>query len=272
MHPYWLALPLWATVLALWWPGRALFCSALALTVAIAVGCGWLAWWALPLLGAGWWLRRQLDQQPHWQWHALLVVWVLSGALHWWPGLNNPLLLDSVQVSVRSMPYSLYVNLDKTIVGLALLSGAAWRVARSAPWRWHPGLIALPLVLALVLWLACAAGLIAPEPGCPPWAPLWAACNLLMTCVAEEACFRFYLQRQLAGACGQPMLAVIVAGLAFGVAHLGGGGGYAALAAIAGICYGLAYQWSGRLEAAIVLHFLFNAAHLCGFTYPLLRP
>ena len=40
-------------------------------------------------------------------------------------------------------------------------------------------------------------------------------------------------------------------------------------AALAGACYGLAFQLSGRLSVAILLHFLFNFAHLALFTYPL---
>ena len=35
-----------------------------------------------------------------------------------------------------------------------------------------------------------------------------------------------------------------------------------------GACYGLAFQLSGSLSVAILLHFLFNFAHLALFTYP----
>ena len=54
------------------------------------------------------------------------------------------------------------------------------------------------------------------------------------------------------------------------LARLGGPGPLLVLlAALAGACYGLAFLLSGRLSVAILLHFLFNFAHLALFTYPL---
>ncbi|MGL4775927.1 MAG: CPBP family glutamic-type intramembrane protease, partial [Aeromonas veronii] len=43
----------------------------------------------------------------------------------------------------------------------------------------------------------------------------------------------------------------------------------ALFATLAGCCYGLAFQLSGRLSVAILIHFAFNFAHLALFTYPL---
>lgn len=270
MDPYWLAVPVWATVAALWWRGSAVVVLGLV-ALAIALAGGWLAWWIVPLAMAGWLLRSLMDRRPHWVWHLLFTIWAVSAAIHVWPGVRNPLLLDGVQASAYSMPYDLYLNLDKVLIALVLLGGPAWAFARAQRWSWSPRLLVLPLVLAGVLGVAWTAGLIALEAGWPRWAWLWALCNLLITCVAEEAFFRFYLQRRLTLAWGKPLLACSVAGALFGLAHFGGGVVYALLAAVAGACYGLAYLWSGRLEAAIALHFLFNAAHLYGFTYPLLR-
>ena len=39
-------------------------------------------------------------------------------------------------------------------------------------------------------------------------------------------------------------------------------------AVLAGAGYGLAYQLTGRIEASILVHFLFNLAHLTLFSYP----
>ncbi|MNF14531.1 CAAX amino terminal protease self- immunity [compost metagenome] len=64
-------------------------------------------------------------------------------------------------------------------------------------------------------------------------------------------------------------MGILVASLLFGAAHLAGGPLLMLFAALAGVCYGLAFQWSGRLSVAILLHFLFNFAHLAFFTYPL---
>ena len=64
-------------------------------------------------------------------------------------------------------------------------------------------------------------------------------------------------------------LGILIASLLFGVAHLAGGPLLVLFATLAGACYGLAFHLSRRLGVAILLHFLFNFAHLALFTYPL---
>lgn len=64
---------------------------------------------------------------------------------------------------------------------------------------------------------------------------------------------------------------VILVGVLFGLAHVGGGYTYAMLATVAGIGYGYAYYRSGRIETAILTHFLLNAVHAVFFTYPALK-
>ena len=41
-------------------------------------------------------------------------------------------------------------------------------------------------------------------------------------------------------------------------------------ATLAGVGYGVAYQRTRRIEAAMVVHFALNAVHLLLFTYPAL--
>ncbi|SQL02415.1 CAAX amino protease [Pseudomonas aeruginosa] len=43
-------------------------------------------------------------------------------------------------------------------------------------------------------------------------------------------------------------------------------------AGLAGLIYGLAWLWSGRLWVATLFHFGLNLTHLLLFTYPLYRP
>ncbi|UXY14212.1 CPBP family intramembrane metalloprotease [Chitiniphilus purpureus] len=279
MMPSWpvgmMALLLWGTVLALWWPGRRLWLVLLAATLAVALHAGVLRWWALVPLLAGFALYalagRARSGPIRWLAHVLFAAWAVASALHIWPGVRNPLLLGPVRLSADSVPYTLYLNLDKTLVALVLLGcGAVLRRRAAVPGAsWQ--LVWLLLPLAGVLVLASAAGLVAPQWKLPPWLPLWVMCNLLLTCVAEEAFFRGYLQRRLERTLGLHA-GWLLASAAFGLAHMSGGALYAALAAVAGGCYGLAYRVSGRLEGAIALHFLFNLAHLVGFTYPALAP
>ncbi len=56
----------------------------------------------------------------------------------------------------------------------------------------------------------------------------------------------------------------------FGLAHAAGGLGYAAIAAVADVGYGLAYAATRRIEAAVLAHFALNAAQFVAFTYPYL--
>jgi membrane protease YdiL (CAAX protease family) len=122
--------------------------------------------------------------------------------------------------------------------------------------------------------LGAAAGLLAWEPKWPHVIPLWALNNLLLVCVAEEAFFRGYVQQGLTTLLGQrryaTWLGLGVAALLFGLAHFAAGPAMMAIAAVAGLGYGMAYQRGGLL-AAILAHFALNALHLILFTYPMMR-
>jgi membrane protease YdiL (CAAX protease family) len=63
----------------------------------------------------------------------------------------------------------------------------------------------------------------------------------------------------------------LIAALLFGLAHFAGGPLLIFFAALAGLIYGLAWQWSGRLWIATLVHFAFNLTHLLLFTYPVLQ-
>ena len=101
---------------------------------------------------------------------------------------------------------------------------------------------------------------------------VWALRNLFFTCVAEEAFFRGFLQRYIerwtGGSRSGRLASLAVVSLLFGLAHFGGGVGYVALSTLAGLLYGYVYQKTGRIEAAILTHFLLNSGHFLFFTYP----
>lgn len=92
--------------------------------------------------------------------------------------------------------------------------------------------------------------------------------NLFFVCMAEEALFRGYLQQRLSQWLGARP-ALIVAATVFGAAHLAGGMLMVIFATLAGVIYGLAWMWSGRLWVPILFHFGLNLIHLLFFTYPL---
>lgn len=198
---------------------------------------------------------------------TLVLLWAMALTLHLVPGFDNLKVLDRVQAGPASVPFTLYLNLDKPLIFFGLLLAWPALLGPGGTMRWRP-LALLILPLAALLITAWQLGALKPDVGLPHWWWLFAFNNLLFTCVAEEALFRGLIQQGVASR-SKPWLGLLVASLLFGAAHLAGGPLLVLFAALAGACYGLAFQLSGRLSVAILLHFLFNFAHLALFTYPL---
>lgn len=198
---------------------------------------------------------------------TLVLLWALALTLHLVPGFDNLKVLDRVQAGPASVPFTLYLNLDKPLIFFGLLLAWPALLGPGGAIRWRP-LALLILPLAALLIAAWQLGALKPEVGLPHWWWLFAFNNLLFTCVAEEALFRGLIQQGVASR-SKPWLGLLVASLLFGAAHLAGGPLLVLFAALAGACYGLAFLLSGRLGVAIAIHFLFNFAHLALFTYPL---
>ena len=198
---------------------------------------------------------------------TLVLLWAMALTLHLVPGFDNLKVLDRVQAGPASVPFTLYLNLDKPLIFFGLLLAWPALLGPGGTMRWRP-LALLILPLAALLITAWQLGALKPDVGLPHWWWLFAFNNLLFTCVAEEALFRGFIQQGVASR-SKPWLGLLVASLLFGAAHLAGGPLLVLLAALAGACYGLAFLLSGRLSVAIAIHFLFNFAHLALFTYPL---
>jgi len=206
------------------------------------------------------------------------VVLVTAAALtvHAMPGFANPRVIDAVRFTPDAVPFSLYVNFDKTLVALALLGLVHARVVSAREWRGVLVEVArvAPLTIAVVLAGSYALGYVRWAPKWPAETPLWLAVNLLFTCTAEEALFRGFIQgglrRAWANVRGGRWLALAVGAVAFGLAHVAGGWKYVALASVAGAGYGWVYERTQRVEASVLTHWALNALHFFLFTYPAL--
>ncbi|GGZ08819.1 lysostaphin resistance A-like protein [Pseudoduganella plicata] len=193
---------------------------------------------------------------------AAIAFIALALALHKIPGFYNPLIARDV--ADGAAPITQYINLDKAIAGIVLIAFYGLPARTRADWRavgraW-PIVVATPV---LVLGLALLTGVVEWAPKLPSSTGTFLASNLLITCVAEEAFFRALVQRGLQNSLSGKRYGVAVAigvtSIVFGIAHLGGGVPMILLATLAGIGYGLALWRSGRIEAAILTHFVVNA-------------
>lgn len=276
-----------ATILLLWVPVPAVagtrcwaWCGGLVLACGAGLAAGILDWRAPFAIAAfaalAWgayaarsaWIRGVLL--------ALTGLAALLMAMHRVPGFHNPVVLEGYRFSSDTLPFTLYANFDKAVVGIVLVGVFCERIATWDGWaamlrRIWPVVLS---TLAIVLGLALLLGQVRPDLKWTPYSAWFLASNLLVTCVAEEAFFRGFLlerlTRALRGWRGGVVCAVILSSALFGVAHLGGGLHLAVLATVAGIHYAVAYLRSKRVEGAILTHFVLNAVHVVGFSYPAL--
>ncbi|MBI2512676.1 MAG: CPBP family intramembrane metalloprotease [Opitutae bacterium] len=264
----WLGRPLWQ-----WLTAAAFVAAWLTGAIDAQAACVVYLWflavhvWVIDPGAPAW--RRALEA-------GAVLVAATALMTHWMPGFANPRLIGGVRFTPDAVPFSLYVNFDKTLVALALLGLAHVRVASGREWR-----AVLPATawralatIAVVLGASFAFGYVRWAPKLPPEAPVWLVVNLLFVCTAEEALFRGFVQgglrRAWARVRGGNWLALAVAAALFGLAHAAGGWRYVALATLAGAGYGWVYERTQRVEASVLTHWALNALHFFLFTYPAL--
>jgi len=205
---------------------------------------------------------------------VLLLGYGLIG--HYMPGFNHLKVLDAVHFSQDAIPFTLYLNLDKTIVGIFILGFSYCLITDRIAWKTML-IQTLPhavLLFVIIIGLSLALGFVGFEVKFPVAIFIWVLTNLLFVSMAEEAFFRGFIQKYLTqfllnSRCGN-LIAILIAALLFGCAHYAGGIKYVFLATVAGIGYGWVYWRSQRIEASILTHFSLNLLHFLFFTYPAL--
>ena len=199
---------------------------------------------------------------------SVVIIWCVMLFVHLIPGFNNLQVLDKVTAGPLSAPFSMYLNLDKPLALFALFLAYPFLLGSEAKGRVKPALLVMIPLLSL-LPIAAMLGALKPELSLPSWWWLFALNNLILTCVAEEALFRGFVQQSLSRRFDW-RLGLVIASILFGLAHFAGGPLLIVFATLAGLGYGLVFHFTGRLWCAVLAHFLFNFCHLVFFTYPIL--
>jgi len=204
------------------------------------------------------------------------ILFSLPFALHIVPGVHNFLVVLDYHLTTDSVPYSLYLNFDKPLIGFFIVWFSAPWVMINGSWKRivkQTFLLSLFAIIFLMV-IALLLGFTRFEPKFDKLFLIWAPVNLLFVCVAEEAFFRGYLLRYcdrfLASVSGGQWISLFFISFLFGLAHYPGGLMYVLLAMIAGLFYGYIYQKTKSLTASIMSHFSVNLVHFLFFTYPAL--
>ncbi|WP_367188486.1 lysostaphin resistance A-like protein [Burkholderia sp. Ed8] len=256
--------------------GLSIILATFGYAVALAFGkLGALALAPLALLAAAaWGVLPTRPRAVRIAAHAVFAALAIALSLHLIPGFHNPLVIGPTRFTPDAVPFTMYLNLDKPLVGLWLL----WALPWVAPDVTLPRALRTGAMAAVATAAACLAGALAF--GMVGWAPKWPASgwlwlvnNLLLVTLAEEALFRGYVQggltRALRAFSWGPWAALATGAVLFGAAHAAGGWQWIVLGTLAGAGYGLAWRRGGLLAAAIA-HAGLNVVHFGLFTYPML--
>lgn len=250
-----------------WWPSWILFSAALFLSLGshlTASGLLIVATVGLALAA----VRTQIARPAV----ARLLVFLLTLPLLLAPSLDVPgfaplPVLSEVRLSKDAAVYSFNLHIGPLVFGffycrLFLDPPTFGEVMNLLRW-----VAVLTLAAAAVLLgSAFALGYVNWDPKLPSFAQVWTLSNLFFVSVPEECLFRGLLQGGLAP--WGRRSAWVIASLLFGLFHFQGGLENVLLATIAGFFFGYAYLRTGRIESAILLHFIVNTVHFYLFTYP----
>jgi membrane protease YdiL (CAAX protease family) len=270
------------------WFGRKVWVAALSVAIILGYAAhvlnGPAALWIAAFAGFCLAYDRAKAREQGWQRVTLiaaaalgiLVLGLLLG-MHALPGFHNFMALDKVVLSAGAAPYTLYLNVDKTVVGICIL-GICYRglLTRRDEWsrallRGVPGAV---ITIVVVAGGALAIGYLTWQPKWTPIFWIWAPVNLFFTCLSEEAFFRAFIQRELTLAWADwrfgSGLAIAISAVLFGLAHFGGGISYVLLATAAGVGYALVFHVTRSIEMSMLTHFALNTTHFLLFTYPAL--
>lgn len=252
---------------------RTLALITLAVTTLSAFITGIIAWQTLPIIFSILLLALAYSRyktQPLLRAIIILALIIIASGLafHLIPGFNNLRYLSHTPIGIKSVPFSFYFNADKALLPFIFLIFIPTLfvcnpLKEANKLQWLMLLIAIPVLLLVAVKL----GGLAIELHLPHWLPAFILANLFFVSLAEEALFRGVIQQTLSRYL-PPYVALLIAAIIFGFTHFAGGVLLVIFASLAGVIYGLAWMWSGRIWVSTAFHFTLNLTHLLFFTYP----
>jgi membrane protease YdiL (CAAX protease family) len=245
-------------------PARLVATAALLLIpyFVYAVSTGAFTWYAALklaafVLGPALLVSLSADRPARLTWPDALAILAL------WLPLDFRLFRDIWSWPEGGAAYTMNVVLA---VDLALFLFVSFRRLEDVGYRFQTGrrdlaayAINLAMCLAFAVPIAIATGFVRfnPETDLPRFAGAFLGIFLTIA-IPEELLFRGLIQNLLQKTWGSSGRALVVTSVVFGLAHLNNGPSpdwrYAVLATIAGFFYGRAYQQSGGLMAAVLVH------------------
>lgn len=211
------------------------------------------------------------------QFGIISFVFSIAVFYHLMPGFHNLELVHQWQLTPDAIPFSLFLNFDKPLVGLFVLA-FGWQFVNKrsvSKTLLRDALIIFILALITLTVFCLMLQFVRFEPKWNDFFYVWALDNLIFTCVSEEVLFRGLIQNSLSQWLkklrGGPIIALCIASFLFGLAHYRGGILYIILSSIAGLFYGASYLRSQRIESSILTHFGVNLFHIVFLTYPALQ-
>ena len=84
------------------------------------------------LLLAGFAVQPQNHRYARYLGHSLFVLVAIALALHSLPGFHNAQVIKPQRFSENAVPFSMYLNLDKSLLGFWLLLACPWLIAQRA--------------------------------------------------------------------------------------------------------------------------------------------
>ncbi|GGK00611.1 CPBP family intramembrane glutamic endopeptidase [Pseudomonas matsuisoli] len=200
-------------------------------------------------------------------WNVLILVASIALAAHVVPGFLPLNVRTPYTVSADAPPYQLRLSWDKCLVGAALLGLWPWGAPARGTSRCRIASVCIATLIGVPA-LAMLIGVVGWQPKWPEILPVWLAINLGVAVLAEELIFRGMLQGLLVQRCGA-VVGIGLTAVLFGLVHVPFSASFALVAAVAGLGYGLAYHYSGRLSIAIALHAAVNLLHFLLLSYPI---